>query len=468
MFKRFSILILLFTLILSPRILLGTRNEKLAQQFIAMDDYIVASDQFELAANRLFWRKDLWENVGLTKSRAGKKEEVIVAFEKARKANVLSDSGWDLLGFELWCTDRPDEALVIWQEGLEKYPNYFKFYNRLAMYYREAGNLSAEKDAIENWLSFGQETEDTAYFNYRFGLFLIVDSPEDALAYLVLAARADEEFAPVVDTLRTSLNLALLENDPAEKQILLGRGLALAEEWQLAAEIFTNATQTYPESASAWAWLGEAKQHLGQNPLPDLDKALNLQLELPLVRSLRGLYWQRQGSFEEAVDEFKILVALEPENPSSQAALGDAYARLGDLPPALDAYSEAVLLAPEDPAQWHLLALFSVQYGVQIEEIGLPAAKKAVELSPTDAKFIDTLGWLYFSLGDDESAATFFADALLLDPDLSAAHLHLGMFYLKHTHNDLAYQSLLRAQVFNGDLFSSREADRLLKLYFPE
>ena len=468
MVKKLVIIILLLMLIIFPRVILGTRNEKLAWEAIATDDYIVVSDQFELAANRLFWRNDLWETVGFMKTRAGKAEEAIVAFEKARKESHLSSLGWDVLGLELWHIDRYDDALATWQEGLKKYPNCITFYNRFAMYYREAGNRPAEKDAIENFLAFGQETEDTAYFNYRFGLFLIMDSPEDALAYLTLAAHADEEFAPVVETLRTSLNLALLESDPAEKLILLGRGLALAEEWQFAAEIFTNATQAYPTNASAWAWLGEAKGHIGENPLSDLDKAIDLQPDSLLVCSLRSLYWQRQGNFEKALEDIQVVVDLEPENPHWQSVLGEIYARAGNLPPALAAYQYAVDLEPENPLYWHLLALFSVQYTVQLEDVGLPAAQKALALSPENATFTDTLGWIYLGLNQRDDAEKELLHALELDPNLDMAHLHLGIFYLKHSHRDLAYQSLSHARDFSENLFVIEQATRLIEEYFSE
>ena len=468
MIRRLAIIILLLIFIISPRVILGLRNEKLAHQAVSKGDFERAAEEYELAANRLFWRDTIWEQVGVMRSRVQQKEESIVAYGKAKEENALSDSGWDLLGLELWRADRHEDAFSIWQEGLENHPNYFEFYNRLAMYYRETGNIFAERNAIEDWFAHNQEAQDAALFHYRLGLFLVVDSPEDALDELMLAARVDEKFIPAVETLRTSLNLALLENDLAEKMILRGRGLGLVEEWQLAAELFHNATQAHPENASAWAWLGEAKQHLGQEALSDLDKAFDLQPDSTLIRSLRGLYWQRQGNLGMALREFQVVVALEPENPNWQSVLAEIYARSGDLPLALASYEQATILAPDDPLYWHLLALFSAQYTVQLEEVGLPAAKKAVSLEPENATFVDTLGWVYFGLERDEDAEENFIRALALDPNLDVAHLHLGMFYLKYSHWDLAHQSLLRARELSLGDFTEEQAARLLKEYFQE
>ena len=338
----------------------------------------------------------------------------------------------------------------------------------MALYYREIGDWPAEKDAIEHWFSDRQAQGDFAHLHYRLGLLLMLDSPKEALDELLLAARLDGEFAPVVETLRTSLNLASLESDSAGKQILLGRGLALVGEWRLGAEIFTNATHAHPESASAWAWLGEAKQHIGGNPLPDLDKAISLEPNLILIRSLRSLYWRRQGNFEKALQDIKIVISLEPENAHWQSALGEVYALAGDLPPALAAYEKAISLEPENPLYRYLLSLFSVQYTVQLADVGLPAAQKALELSPENALYTDTLGWVYLELGQDESAESAFLRALELDPELASAYLHLGHFYLKHSHKELAYQALVQARDLSQEAFVKEQALRLLDAYFQE
>ena len=466
--KKLVIVAILGIFISSPRIVFGFRNERLAQAAVHRDDYARAAEEFTLAAHRLFFRADLWNDVGKFNLLLGEKEKAVIAYNAAKEKKRLSAFGWYFLGTELWGDGYHEDALALWQEGLASYPTYFEFYSRLAMAYREKGNYSLERDALENRLRFDGNAEDIAYSNYRLGMLLMLDESESALDELRLAANMDDGFAPAVETLRVSLNLALLENDPVESIILLGRGLALVEEWQLAAVVFYNATQAQPESASAWAWLGEAKQHLNQNALPDLDKALDLAPDSVLVRSLRGLYWQRLGNLDNAVNEFLIASALEPENPYWHTALGDAYARSGDSLLALAAYEQATSLSPNDPFYWNLLALFSANYAMNPEEIGLFAAEQAISLRPEEVAFIDTLGWVYFILGKDEKAEEEFMRAIDLNPNFGAAHLHLGMLYLKRNHPSLAYESLLRARNLSDDAIVDEQATRLLDEYFQE
>ncbi|MBT7782144.1 MAG: hypothetical protein HN741_04400, partial [Anaerolineae bacterium] len=256
MAKKFIIIIFLLLLIISPRVIAGLNNEKIAQQAAHSGEFEKAAAEYEMAALRLFWRGDLWSELGSAKLLSGQKEDALIAFRIAKEKGALSAFGWDFLGLENWQKGNLEMALIIWREGLVFHPDFAKFYSRLAVAYREKGDYASEKDALIRWLRLEDGTEKKAPYHYRLGLLFFLDSPEKALGELSSALRADSEFAPVVDTLRTSLNLALLESDPALSNILLGRGLALAEEWELAAEIFTRVTQDYPTNASAWAWLG--------------------------------------------------------------------------------------------------------------------------------------------------------------------------------------------------------------------
>ncbi len=466
--KKITLILFLLVLIFSPRLIAGYNNRHAAQEAAQNGDFALAAEHYERAAYQLFWQGDLWNETARAKLISGQREAARLAYQKAKEKNALSAFGWDYLALDAWEKGNRTQALEFWQEGLLRYPDYLEFYLRLATAYRTAGDYSNEKNILQKRLAAESESKDAAYFHYRLGLLLLPDSPETALSELTLATRADPQFAPVADTLRTSLNLALLESDPAEKQVLLGRGLALAGEWDLAAHMLNNATQDYPKSASAWAWLGEAQQHIGENPRAALDRALSLDPQSAVIHSLRGLYWQRQGDTQQALQEFEAAVQLEPKNPHWQTALAEAYAQNGDLTLALAAYQKATQLAPNEPRYWQFLALFSVKYGVQIEEVGLEAAKKAVELAPHDAALTDTLGWVYFGMEKDEEAAEYFAKALALDESWSAARLHLGMLYLKQGHADLAKEALLRARDETKDPTVAAEATRLLSQYFQE
>ena len=463
-----AILIFLMVLVFAPSILMGYQNERNAREALAAGNQLEAARQFELAARRLLWQPELWNEAGRYYSEAGQVLEMIKAYWKAKERNALDACGWIVLG------NFSEHPVEVWQEGLLYYSDAPLLYVGIADYYYRFGDINLEREYVLDAAKYKEHLTDCSskmswdfsITHYRAGLFLMQDDPTHALEELNTASRLNSKFAPVVETLRTTLNLASLEDDPVEKLILIGRGLGLAEEWQLAASAFDNATQADPESASAWAWLGQAEYQLGEDGLASFEKAESINPNDSVLLSLRGLYWQQKNDFESARQDFEILAQLEPQNPNWQASLGAIYAELGDLPTALAAYEKAVDLDPAAPIYRQLLALFSFNYRYDMAGMGLSAARRAVILAPEAAEYIDTLGLLYLGLERNEDAERQFLRALEKDAEYAAAHFHLGILYLQRGERELAYSSLLQAQELASNGVVRADAARLLAEYF--
>jgi tetratricopeptide (TPR) repeat protein len=243
--------------------------------------------------------------------------------------------------------------------------------------------------------------------------------------------------------------------------------LGLVGEWDLAAEAYRQAVNADEENAEALAWLGEAEQQLGRDGRAELNKALSLDYRNPIVHSLSGLYWLRQGQPGIALAEYKLAAIYDPNNPAWQLSIGEAYALNGDLQAALGSYFRATEIAPDNATTWQLLAAFSAQYNMQVEEIGLPAAQTAVELSDEDPLALDMLGWTLALLERYDEAQDTLEHALSLDPELAQGHLHLGIVSMQIDDWEVAREHLQRAQELEPDNPVGEQAQRLLNQYFP-
>jgi tetratricopeptide (TPR) repeat protein len=339
-----------------------------------------------------------------------------------------------------------------------------EIYAGLANVQRLRGDVEAERAALQNQLLLKPED---APAQYRLGLLLSLVDINIALTHLQLASQLDPEYAPVFETLRSTFNLAELSPTETGRLVPLGRGLGLVGEWTLAARAFQSAVDSDAGNAEAWAWLGEAKQHLGQDGGADLNQALALNPESVVVRGLRSLYWKRLGNDRQALAEVQAATTLEPDNPAWKSSLGETYARLGDLIAALASYQRATELAPSDATYWRLLATFCAEYAVHVQDVGLPAAQKAVDLSPKDAQALDVLGWSQLSLGQFYTAEQTLLAALKLAPEDALAHLHLAMTYLQTGKLTEAYDQLCRAVELDPNGATGQQASQILKQYFP-
>ncbi len=444
-----------------PIVASGYSDLRRAETAQVSGDRAGAAKAYQSAAQRLPWRNDLWEQAGRSALLAGQPEQAIQFLQKVKQ---LSVEGRLALGDAYVQTGKLDQALTIYQALLAENGASAETYARIAGVYRTRGDVDAERTALQNELLL---SADNAAAQYRLGLLLSLVNINSAMTHLQLASRLDPEYASVFQTLRITLTLADLEPTETGRLVTLGRGLALVDEWQLAARAFESAAGAEAGNAQAWAWLGEAKQHLGQDGRGDLDKALSLDGNSVVVRGLRGLYWKRQGNDRQALLEYQAAAALEPDNPAWKASLGETYARLGDLVSALAAYQRATEVAPQESTYWRLLAVFCSQYGVQVREIGLPAAQKSVDLSPDDPLALDALGTAQLSLGEFYTAGQTLLKALDKMPDFASARLHLAMVYLQTGDRSSAYDQLLRVQKLDPQGAAGQQATQMLQQYFP-
>ena len=422
--------------------------------------HIETAEHYQAAALRIPWRPDLYELAGHYFYHAEEYARADAAYKKAFKRKALSPQGWVAWGDVVYLLGDTQRAAEIWAQGLAQPDPSEQLYSRLAEMSRQNKEYSKAAEYLQLYV---EKYPEDASAHYRLGLLLTLSNPSEAFSALTTASQLDPQFNPAVQTLRTALNLAAVNESVAEQKVIIGRGLGLVEEWELARAEFEDAVKLDENNAEAWAWLGEVEQKsAGDEALTHLDRALELDPNSSVVRGLRGLYFQRIGNHRQALIEFQSAAKLDPGNPAWYVSIGDEFSQLGDLILALQAYQYATTLAPEDASYWRLLADFCARNNANIRDVGLPAAQKAVKLTPDDPLALDTLGWVLVIDGRYYEAERFLFQALDKDPKLASAHYHLALLYLQKEDRVAAYDHLIQAR----DL-GSAQADELLRQYFP-
>jgi tetratricopeptide (TPR) repeat protein len=441
---------------------LGWFALKHAESEFAAKNYASAAQSFEQAARLMVERDDLWERAAIAAALDKNPKQAIEFF---KNTSTLSEEGWMWLGSSYLSLGDPDSAIAALEQGLQFYDSS-DLYALLAASHRSQKDWLAERIALENQLRLDIKRENV-YIYYRLGLLQTVLEPEQALTHLMFASSLDPDFDPAVQTLRAALNLSSTQPDASQQMVTLGRALGLVQEWDLAIAAFEKAIVMDGENAEAWAWLGEAKQQTGGAGRAELDRAVALDHTSVVVRALRGLYWNRQGKYSQMLAEYLLAAGFEPSNPAWQAELGNAYVKRGDLVSALAAYQHATELAPDESVYWSSLAVFCAENGVHLEDVGLPAAQKAVDISPDDLSALDALGWAYLSSGRYASAEQVLLDAVKRFPDHWSAHIHLAMTYLAQGNRAAAFDTLTYVQNANAGGADGEMAKQLIKQYFP-
>ena len=302
-----------------------------------------------------------------------------------------------------------------------------------AMLYQEADlfiESSDYEEAIELLESLLNSVPATPEASQKLGTLLALHDPEAALSHLRLAVDLDRRVASFANELIEVIETARSDENPAFTLAQVGQALARAGNWPMAATAFENALMQNPEYTEARAYFGLALDRSGQDGLPQLELAIDQAPQAPLPMMFLGKHWLIRGKPERAIDAYEQAVALAPKDPLLAIDLGAAYAAAGDLPSAKMAYQYATDLAPNDPTLWSLLAQFALDYEIELNEIGLPAARRAVMLQSKDAAALDRLGYTHFLLGNGTLAERFLVEAIQADGNLASAHYHLGLLKL--------------------------------------
>lgn len=461
--KKLSILFVaaaLVTAILVPVFYTGYSSIKRADSEFSAQNYAGAAEHYQQAARLLPWRADLWEKAGISEY-ANKNYPIAIAL--LNRPSKRTEQGWAALGNSYSNTGDISSALRVYQEGLRFYDSA-SLYAGLAFIYRGQKDWPAERDALQNQLRL--DASD-AYSHYRLGLLLTFLAPKQAFSELTLASSLNPETDSAVQTLTAALNLSATQPDGSEQMLTVGRALGLVQEWDLSLAAFEQAIELDEENAEAWAWLGEAKQQLGQDGGVELDRALTLDHTSVIVRALRGLHWNRLEKYEQMRAEYALAAEFDPANPAWQASLGDAYLKLGDLASALTAYQKATELAPTDSIYWRLLAVFCAENGIHVEDVGLSAAQNAVQLAPNDPFALDALGWSYLSSGRYANAEQTLLGVIASYPNHFPAYIHLAMNHLAQGNRAAAFNQLTYLRDADAGGPYAAQAEAMLKQYFP-
>jgi tetratricopeptide (TPR) repeat protein len=201
-----------------------------------------------------------------------------------------------------------------------------------AQAYVQSGVLD---EAAGMWEDTLAQNPDDATAHYQLGLITAITDPDEAVPHLDRAAQLDESLIDPVRELKNTLRRAAFAEEPAYRLVLVGQSLADLDEWGLAKEAFARATQEDPDYPEAWAYLGEAQYHTGEDGLAALEKALELNPNAFAPNAFMGLYQHRHGQPDLALVYLQTAADIEPDNPSLQEDIAAVLADLGNFTAAL-------------------------------------------------------------------------------------------------------------------------------------
>ncbi len=137
----------------------------------------------------------------------------------------------------------------------------------------------------------------------------------------------------------------------------------------------------------------------------------------------------RHGKLDEYYRVLKRYVALNPDDPEAYYDLANFYNAEGKYDSASIYYQKAAEILEEkldttsSPEDYRLLSYVYNNWGYMLVDKGIDVQKgfellkKALQLNPTDASILDSMGWALYRMGNVEDAYGYIKRAHDLKPD---------------------------------------------------
>ncbi|MFN0117150.1 MAG: tetratricopeptide repeat protein [Elusimicrobiota bacterium] len=399
-----------------------------AELYLKLGDIAKASQQIEEALRLAPEDEKNLTLAGQISWAIGDTSKAIPLLEKAVKLNPDQTGALMSLAGALTPT-KPKEAIKLYQDYLSRHPSEIAVRERIAQIYQGIGDEVNSKKAWESLLEW---------------------SPHSLRAHLALAQMAEVN----LDTATAISHYQnILTQDPNNLALLLrvGELRYRSNEMLEAEEAFIKVKTISPNSTAANFWLALLAENKGEwNQAIKLLEDVNKKEKDPGVSLRLSYYYSQAKRPKDAIRVLSDLSKSEPENldflnylaaayeldgqfnlaektlvqildinPSDVEArfeLATVYDHLKQFTKAEEQLKESIRLKPD----FHM-ALNYLGYSYADRNMNLSQARdlisKALELSPENAAYLDSMGWVYFRLNQYELSIKALEKSLSLDHD---------------------------------------------------
>ncbi len=170
---------------------------------------------------------------------------------------------------------------------------------------------------------------------------------------------------------------------------------------------------------------------------------------------------EMKGNLEGAVTVYETILEKDPGNLNACMRLS-ALNFSADRKSEAKKYLEKALKIKEDhaPAANDLAFLIAEERGDLTKALIL--ARMAVGISPSNANYRDTLGWVYYRQANFFLAISELKESLVLAPNNPVANYHMGWAYYETGEFEKARKFMIRALEIDPDFPGAKDARSLL------
>ncbi len=212
----------------------------------------------------------------------------------------------------------------------------------------------------------------------------------------------------------------------------LGVIAATEQKDSLAAYHLERVTQLAEWNGDAWWYLGTSYFEKGQYQklLETMNRAIKAVPRDSRVYFLMGLAYTRLNQPEQAITLLRKSLELKPNDLNALSTLALTLDGLKRFKESDELYEKALSIDPKYHLVLNNYSYSLAERGIQLER-ALEMAKEAVRQEPENASYLDTIGWVYYKLGNYKEAERYIAEAIATGNASAVVYEHMGDIYFK-------------------------------------
>ncbi|HLG31506.1 MAG TPA: tetratricopeptide repeat protein [Ignavibacteriaceae bacterium] len=335
---------------------------------------------------------------------------------------------------------REQKALIFiaqnkWEEAAEQY-NYFLTQPSIpldikisigASYFAKAVTDSSIMPLAKDFF----ETMDKDTIDWQVKLYLgaiAISQREDSVAI--------ENFKYVTENARWNV----------EAWVRLGGLYFDNRKYAEAEKLMTEAIQSFPHEYAVNLILGLSLAQQGKNNLAKdyLKKSTELNPQDVNSLSAYGFTLSQLNENEEAAKYLNQALILEPDNVNLLAQLGLIYNNMNKMVESDSLYEKALRLDPENALVNNNYAYSLSERDMQLER-ALQMVIISIKADSLNSSYLDTIGWVYYKLGEYDKALPFIQQAIEVGGESSVMLEHLGDILFMQGSRDQALEMWKKA-----------------------
>lgn len=373
---------------------------ELATQYIAVENYTEARKTYERAIDELGENPEISLQIVRLYLKQGNLNQAETGIKKLVNSFPNELLYQDILGEIHLNKKELDKAETIYQEILKQDPANGYAHFRLSEIYSKQGR---DKKAYQS-IKLGFKSSRVS-----------IDDKVNVLLNYFEFTRVNPTYLSEAYEL-CKLLIEVHSEDP-KSYAIYGDFLLRDRKFEAARTQFRASVERAPDKHLIWNEIIVIDAQLNDTEalLSDTEKALTLFPNMPDFYLYRGIALAQQEEYEEAAAVFEAGKIKVIDNPGLKAEfysnLGDIYHELEEHKKSDKAYEQSLKLVPENP---FVLNNYSYYLSLRKEKLDKAASmsKKANELQPGQASFLDTYGWILYQLGKYEEAKIYLDQAL--------------------------------------------------------